>query len=125
MSESKLTGKALALLANRNDGGNDYQITEFILRSPARDLQEFIHNIGIYPNSQWFHRAKVALEIRLAEDAAETADKLIKHTEKLTQQNVILVQESRALKNYTIVLVILTVAIVIQTGVLIWKEYHK
>ncbi len=101
MSEGKLQPIEAARLANRGDDRYQDQINEVIVYGSARDLQEFIHNIATHDRSYWFQRAKVALEIRLSEDAAKTAKELIEHTEKLTKQTDVLINESKSLTRYT------------------------
>jgi hypothetical protein len=84
-------------------------------------------------------RAQIALNIRLAEDAAKTVDKLIQHTEKLTtqtdihiqhsekltQQTDVLVAESRKLGRLNWALIILTVGLLFLTAGLLWVDWHR
>jgi hypothetical protein len=42
---------------------------EFLLTSPPRKIQAFIHLIGGGQHNHWFHLARTALDIRLAEDS--------------------------------------------------------
>lgn len=95
MSALSITPIEAARLANSGGDANSVQrINEVLAFGTGRDIQEFIHNIDTRDHSHWYKRASAALEIRLAEDAAETANKLVQHTEKLTQQTDRLVNDT-------------------------------
>ena len=79
-----------------------HEVDEWVKTAIPTELQEVIHWLDGKP--MWIERARAALDIRLAEDAAKTADKLsqqtdrlIQHTEKLTTQTDIHIQHSEKL----------------------------
>jgi hypothetical protein len=140
--------EALKILAT--DFSRIGELNKFIQDAPARKLHVFItlgyiHNLHHETNKvPYLEMAKLAIPIRLSEDATEIANKLfqsteqltqlnlthIQHTEKLTQQTDILVKESKGLSKLTKVLIWLTVALgvfaVVQIVLMvcdIWK--HK
>ena len=75
---------------------NEQVVEKWLLNASARQLEEFIlckkpYTHGNRPAAieaarEYIERAKLALSIRMAEDAAKTADKLSQQTEKLVQQ---------------------------------------
>ncbi len=108
-------------------------------KSPASAVTTIYYS-QVTNDHNWFtRRAEVALEIRLAEDAAKAADKLIQHTEeltdltathiqhaqKLTEQTDILVTESRSLRKLNWALIILTVGLLFLTAGLFWVDWHR
>ncbi len=76
---------------------------EYLLSKSPREILEFQNHFppNQHATSRWFEIAKVILDIRLAENAAKTADKLIQHTEKLTQQTDIHIQHTEKLTRQT------------------------
>lgn len=80
------------------------KLDEEIINAPARWLQEFIHRMPTGDTSPWFHRTKVALEIRLAEDAAKTAEKMATHTDRLVTESISLTRLTKHLRFWTIML---------------------
>jgi hypothetical protein len=55
----------------------DEMLVDFLKKRPARDIAEFMQNLVRTDNYKlWVERATIALQIRLAEDAANTADNL-------------------------------------------------
>jgi hypothetical protein len=111
-------------------GGKPEKANEFLLTASSREIQEFIHNIAAAEYNQAFQRARVALDIRLAEDAARQADsfkqlmdKLIGIAdaqrllaEKLERQTNEVIWLTRALKKLTVVVTILTLVLVAEGG---------
>jgi acetylornithine deacetylase/succinyl-diaminopimelate desuccinylase-like protein len=94
----------------------------FILNATPQQLQELIHYISPSSsvNNALCERVRVALDIRLAEEAAKTAEKLIQHTEKLTTQTDIHIQHSEKLTQQTEKLIAESVKLSNLTKVLIW-----
>lgn len=75
-----MTPKETADLANGpNFAGREKQIQEFLFSASPQDLQDFIHRIPMYSTTGkiFFDYARTALDIRLAENAKDTADKLL------------------------------------------------
>jgi hypothetical protein len=95
---------------------------DYLANASPRELMEFINFFPPHQNSHWFHKAKVVLDVRLAEDAAATA-------EKMTQQNAILVNESRALTKYTkglyVFTVLLFVVAILQVIIMVRDSFFK
>jgi hypothetical protein len=85
-----MTGKEAANVNEASPGGRE-QILDFLTTAPARELQQYIHNISVDAYSHWYQRARTALDIRLAEDAGRTADKLARFTRWLICFTVALV----------------------------------
>jgi hypothetical protein len=81
------------------------KVKEFLFTASARDLQEFFHLISAYTTNHTFNRARVALDVRLAEDAERTAQKLVTGTDSLIKQTETLVKLTRGLYFLTIVLI--------------------
>ena len=77
-----MTGKEAAKINESSPGGRD-QILDFLTTAPARELQQYIHNISVDPMSHLYQRARTALDIRLSEDAETTALRLERHTKHL------------------------------------------
>ena len=67
-----------------------HEMHAFVLASSARDLQLFVHNITTNTTDakEWRNLASLALNVRLAEDAEKSAEKLAAQTEKLALQIV-------------------------------------
>ena len=125
-----MTPREAAKEVNRVGTNPSPEVDEFLVKASARELQEFIHLHSAMLYSHWLERAKVAVNIRLAEEEAKSADKLIRHSEKLTQQTDKMIEESINLSRLTKVLIWLTVFLgifaVIQIVLMvydIWK--HK
>jgi hypothetical protein len=64
---------------------------EFLLNASSREIQEFIRHLHYSNFTVWSQRARVALDIRLAEDAAESAEKLTAQTDRLVEHTEALV----------------------------------
>jgi hypothetical protein len=62
---------------------DDAKVKSFILEASPRQLQEFIHLITADSTSSYFNWARVALDIRLAEESERTAIRLERHTKHL------------------------------------------
>ena len=93
---------------------------EYLASASPRELMEFINCFHPNQNSHWFHKAKVILDVRLAEDAAKAADKLIQHTEQLTKQTDTHIQHTETLTRQTDKLVTESVNLSKLTHILIW-----
>jgi hypothetical protein len=105
-------------------GNESIKAKEFLLTASPRQIQEFIHNINTADYNPWIHRARTALDIRLAEDAAHNAqilsqhtEKLVYHSENLTQQTQRLVSETLILRHFTKGVFWLTVVLAVFTFV--------
>jgi hypothetical protein len=53
------------------------EVEAFLKRASARDLQTFIHLIQIVDRQRYFSLARVALDIRLSEDAEKSTRRII------------------------------------------------
>jgi hypothetical protein len=99
------------------------EIQTFLNGASTREIEYFMSRIRMGDNSPWFHRANIALSIRLSEDQIESASKIIRHTETLTQQTDKLLIESSNLSYLTKWLIGLTIALgifaLIQIGLMI------
>jgi hypothetical protein len=86
---------------------------EYLLSKSPRDILEFQNHFpsNQHASSRWFEFTKVILDIRIAEIAAESSNKIVKHTDSLSQQTDILITESRGLSRLTSVLIWLTVSL--------------
>ncbi len=119
-----MTPEEIANKLNNGSGGHDAARKLFI-SGTARELQRFIACVHV--NSHWYNDAQASLQIRLSEDAAASASKIIQHTEKLTQQTDKLVTESVNLSSLTKVLIWLTIALglfaVIQIVLMFWDIF--
>jgi hypothetical protein len=125
-----MTPKEAANETSRAGTNPSPEVDDFLVNASARELQEFIHLHSAMLYTHWLERAKVAVNIRLAEEHAKSADTLIKHSEKLTHQTDKMIDESINLSKLTKVLIWLTVALggfaVVQIVLMvydIWK--HK
>src|ERR1051325_9719385 len=56
---------------------------EFFRTAPPRDIQRFIHRLGISVKEKHFESAKIALSVKIAEEQAESAAKLENYTRTL------------------------------------------
>lgn len=126
----------------RQGGPLEHQIREFIQKSPAKDLEELLLlslHVGTNYNMHWVEQVKISLRLRIAEEAAKSADTLIEHTEQLTKQtdknilltetltrqNEILVKESQKLGRITWGLFYLTVILALLTAALLFVDWNK
>ena len=104
-----MTPKDVADIANGYaDGGRWKEAEEFIFSASARELQSLIHMIQASQNSRVFHLARTALEIRLAEDAGKTAEKLSNQTDRLVAETVTLKKFTKGILGLTVALVFFT-----------------
>jgi len=83
-----MTPEEFADVANNwvDDPSNDDDIKLikiFLRDAPAREIQRFVHRLNTLSQAPLFQIARVALEIKLAEDAGLIADKLSKQTDRL------------------------------------------
>jgi hypothetical protein len=60
-------------------------VKEFISKACPRDIQKFFHLLNLAAKDYFLPFARMALEIRLAEDANLIADKLAKQTDRLVK----------------------------------------
>lgn len=86
---------------------------EYLRKASAQDIERFISQLPTNDYSIWFHRAKVSLDVRLAEQAANHANQLIKHTDTLTKQTDTLITESKGLSTLTVQIKWLTVVLAV------------
>jgi hypothetical protein len=102
------------------NGGASSEIQEaFLKEASARELQRYLRcKFAVDTN---FHQAKIALDIRLAEDAAETAAKMSQHTAQLVKESISLTALTRQLKFWTIMLGVFAV---VQIAIMVF-EYLK
>ncbi|HTX21060.1 MAG TPA: hypothetical protein VMD27_04235 [Candidatus Aquilonibacter sp.] len=118
------------------------RMKEFIQKSPAKDLEELLLlslHVGTSYNMHWIEQVKISLRLRIAEEAAQSADTLIEHTkqltkqtdknilltETLTHQNEILVNESQKLGHVTWGLFYLTIILALLTAALLFIDWKK
>lgn len=130
-----MTPQEAAKIAN-TFGERFDKIEEFILTASTRQLQGFIHLIPAHDNIRAFQLARISLNIRLAEDAANTAQKLsqqteqlVHHSENLTHQTDRLVRETVKLTGFTKWVFWFTVAIAIfaaiQIALMFFEAFHQ
>jgi hypothetical protein len=62
---------------------NDKAILEFIATESPNKLRQFIHCLNTNGQRKYFHTARIAIEIKLSENADLRADKLSKQTDRL------------------------------------------
>ena len=123
-----MTPKEVAHCADT--GAREQEVQGFLTGASARDLQEFCHCLQAGAHSRHFPLARIALDVRLAEDADRRAGMLQQQVEKLVgiadvqrvlaeklerQTNKIIVL-TRLLVVFTIVLIILTIALIMRGG---------
>jgi hypothetical protein len=118
------------------------RLKEFIQNSTAKNLEELLLlslHVGTSYNMHWVEQVKISLRLRIAEEAAKSADKLIEHTEQLTKQtdknillievltnqNKILVKESQKLGRITWGLFYLTVILAFLTAALLFIDWKR
>jgi hypothetical protein len=111
----------------------------FFKNAPARELEDYLSLVSPTANPWLAQQARVALEIRLAEEAAKTAEKMAQHSEKLTQltetmiaeskglgeQTKVMVEESKKLGRLTWALIVLTVGLLALTAGLLYIDWHR
>ena len=92
----------------RAGSDSEKKLTEFIQNSSARELEQALIlclRITTNYNARWIQQAATSLSLRIAEQAAGSTNKLIQHTEKLTQQTDIQIQHSAKLTDQTSILI--------------------
>ena len=70
-----MTGKEAAQIKGTETGDRE-KILGFFLIAPARELQQYIHETSASTDRHMYQRAKIALSIRLAEDAEKISGRL-------------------------------------------------
>ena len=117
---------------------DDKRVQEFLVDASARVIQAFIHLIPINAHSCFFHLARTALDVRLAEDATKQSDRFGQQmgklleiveaqrrlAEKLDRQTATLISLTRSLKVFTFVVIVLTVGLLMEGGVQFF-EFHQ
>ena len=104
-------------------------VQEFLLAAPPRDIQEFTHLIQASDaHDRCLNLARVALDIRLAEDRAKAAEQLERHTgilvdvsKALLQNMEFLLEETKTLRRLTVGLLVFTVGLLLLTGILLFR----
>jgi len=91
---------------SEGQGGKEKKLA-WLVTATSREVQEFIHIIPVDRDSYWYQRARVQLDIRLAEDAEGTAQKLVTGTNSLITETKTLVNLTHRLYILTIVLIAL------------------
>ena len=71
--------KEMANLPSGVSGARE-ELYAWIVTATARELQDYIHEISVTPNSHDYQRARTALDIRLAEDAEISTRRIIRLT---------------------------------------------
>jgi hypothetical protein len=61
------------------------KVEEYLLTASPRDIQTFLHCTGVNGDPRLIEFARVALEIRLAEDAAKSAAEMERQTDKIVR----------------------------------------
>lgn len=131
-------------IVNTIGGAGHADVSEWLPKAPPKELLRFI--ILMAHEQYWSKRAQAALQVRLEEESAKTADKmmeqtsrLVQHTEKLTtqtqehlqhaktltRQTDILVSESKKLGRLTWALIWLTVVLATLTAGLLYIDWHR
>jgi hypothetical protein len=90
-----ITPKEAATLVDWPNPSRKHEIGEFVLSASARDLQLFVHSLNMdamtTDSREWQNRARMALDIRIAEDAAKSAAKLERFTKWLVFLTIALI----------------------------------
>jgi hypothetical protein len=90
------------------------EVRAWLRTAPPREIQDYIHYIPISAHNERFQLARVALEIRIAEDAAQAATKLEQQVDRLVQHSDTLVRFTRGLYWLTAALVFCAVLEVVE-----------
>jgi hypothetical protein len=123
-----VTPKEAADCADR--GSKQLELQEFIVGASPRDLQEFCHGLEAGVHSKHFPLARIALDIRLAEDAENQAKRFEQQmgkllgiaeaqrllAEKLERQTNTTIGLTRALNAFTVFLIVLMLVLVVEGG---------
>jgi hypothetical protein len=92
------------------------KVQEFLLAASPREIQEFTHLIPASdPHRKYLHLARVALDVRLAEDQAKAMEQLQHHTEVLLNIAKSLLDETKLLRWLTVILLVFTAALLVFT----------
>jgi hypothetical protein len=75
-----------------NTGASGVQ--EFLVYASAHDIEEFCHGLTDGVHSKWFPLAKIALDVRISDQQAESADKMERFTFWLIVLTVVLIAVS-------------------------------
>jgi hypothetical protein len=87
-----ITPQEAAKFAIGGSGGLDPEkVCEFLLAANPKQIQEFLHCTGVNGYPRLIEFARVALDIKLAEDAERTAQKLVKLTHGLYVFTIVLI----------------------------------
>ena len=105
-----MTPQEAAKLVDWPNPNRVQEIPGFVLAASARDLQLFVHSIQTNTTDakEWRERAGMALGIRLAEDAEQTARKIVTGTDALVQQSENLSRQTDGLIGQVAALVIIS-----------------
>jgi len=95
---------------------NPAKVQEFLFAASPRAIQEFAHLILVTdPHGKYLRLARVALDVRLAEDQAEAMKQLEHHTGVLLGIAKALLDETKLLRWLTVVLLVFTAALLVFT----------
>jgi hypothetical protein len=83
----KMTPKEAAHAANTGASG----VQEFLVFASPSELEEFCHGLDAVGHGRWFHLGRIALDVRIAGEQAESAKKLERYTRWLIGLTVALV----------------------------------
>ena len=89
------------------DNSRHGDIMIFLRDAPTRDILTFIQRLTIVKHDMYLPFARAALDIRLAEDAERTAQKLVTGTDRLVTETETLVKLTHRLYVLTIILIVL------------------
>jgi len=135
-----ITPQEAAKLVDWPNPSRKHEIGEFVLSASPRDLQLFVHSLNMVSpttdSREWQSRARMALDIQLADEAERTAQKLVtgtdtivQHSSKLTEQTDRLIQETLKLTDLTRSLnrltFILGVLAVLQVFIMFYEHFSK
>jgi hypothetical protein len=83
------------------------EVVDFLKTASARDIQTFIHLIQIVDRHRYFYLARVALDVRLSEDADVIAKQLTKQTDRLIKFTVGLYVFTIAIAGFAVIQIII------------------
>jgi hypothetical protein len=106
-----LTPQKAAELVDWPDRSRRKEMHDFILNASAREIQLFVHCLNMdeptTTSREWQSRARMALDIKLADEAERTAQKLVAGTDTLITETKTLVKLTSRLIGLTVVLAII------------------
>jgi len=106
-----ITPKEAATLVDWPNPSRKQELHDFVLNASAKEIQMFFHCLDMDApttySREWQSRARMALDIKLADEAERTAQKLVTGTDILINETKTLVELTHSLKTLTIVLVAL------------------